>query len=187
MNQGNMRFIALFSVKETGGEAYLSELSLPVRELRYVSLPSLGIKNVPTLAILDRNGVVTDMWVGKLSPGKESDVMNKLNLKNTRSPDEWSIDEAEFSLRIANHDSIVLLDVRDRAVFAQKHKDGARNIPLDELPVRAVNELPASQTIVVYGSDQSEADLAYSILDTHGFDKVLILIPDAAQPEKEPF
>jgi rhodanese-related sulfurtransferase len=174
-SQPNMRLIAVFSEKETEAEAYLKQLEVPVREVRFASLPSLGINNVPTLAILDRNSVVTDMWVGKLSPLKESDLMSRLRLKTTRSPAEWSIAEAELDRRIANNELLVMLDVRERASFASKHRDGAKNIPLDELPVRAQNELPLDHTIVIYSDDQSEADLAYSILDTHGFAHVLVV------------
>ena len=140
-SQTNTRLIAVFSEKESEAEAYLKQLEVPIRELRYASLSSLGIKSVPTLAILDRNGVVTDMWVGKLSPLKESALMSKLKLKDTRSPGEWSINEAELERKVANKELLVLLDIRDRATYATRHRDGARNIPLDELPVRVAKRI----------------------------------------------
>ena len=175
-SQTNTRLLAVFSEKESEAEAYLKQLEIPIRELRYVSLSSLGIKSVPTLAILDRNGVVTDMWVGKFSPLEERDLMSKLRLEDTRSPDEWSIDEADLERKVANKELLVLLDIRERAAYAINHRDGARNIPLDELPVRAQNELPLDHPIVIYGNDASEADLAYSILDAQGFAHVFILV-----------
>ena len=180
-SQTNTKLIAVFSEKESEAEAYLKQLEVPIQELRYVSLSSLGIKNVPTLAILDRNGVVTDMWVGKLSPLRESALMSKLRLEDTRSPEEWSIGEADLERRVANKEPVVLLDIRDRAAYAIKHRDGARNIPLDELAVRAQNELPLDHTIVIYGGDAAEADLAYSIVDTQGFANVFILVQSAIQ------
>lgn len=183
-SQTSTRLIAVFSEKESEAEAYLKQLGVPITELRYVSRSSLGIKSVPTLAILDRNGVVTDMWVGKLSPLKESALMSRLNLKDTRSADEWSINEAQLKHKVANKELLVLLDIRDRADYAVKHKEGARNIPLDELPVRAPNELPLDHTIVIYGNDPSETDLAYSIVDSQGFANVLILV-QGAEPAKQ--
>ena len=57
---------------------------------------------MPTLSILDRNGVVTDMWGGKFSPLEEQDLMSKLGLENTRSPDEWSITEANLERKVAD-------------------------------------------------------------------------------------
>ena len=132
-------------------------------------------------AVLDRNGVVTDMWVGKFTPLEEKDLMSKLKLENTRSPDEWSITEANLERKVAGNEQLLLLDIRERASYALKHRDGARNIPLDELPIRAQDELPTDLTIVVYADDPSEADLAYSILDGHGFNRVLVLVPNPTQ------
>lgn len=174
-SQSNARLIAVFSDKESAAEAYLKQLEVPIREPRYVSLSPLGIKSVPTLAILDRNGVVTDMWVGKLSPLEEKALLVKLGLEDTGPRTEWSIDEAGLERKVANKELLVLLDIRERAAFALKHRDGARNIPLDELPVRAANELPLDHTIVIFSYDAADADLAYSILDSQGFARVLIL------------
>jgi rhodanese-related sulfurtransferase len=175
-SQNKTRLIAVFSEKEFQAEAYLNQLGLQIRDPRFASLSSLGIRSVPTLAILDRNGVVTDMWVGKLSPLEEKALMSKLQLEDTRSPHEWSIDEAELDRKVANEEQLVVLDVRERAAYAINHRDGARNIPLDELTVRAQNELPPDQTIVITSNDLSSADLAYSILDTQGFAHVFILL-----------
>ena len=177
-SQGNTRLLAVFSEKESDAEAYLKRLETPIDELRYVSFSSLGIKSVPTIAIVDREGVVTYMWVGKLPPLEEKGLMSKLNLEDTRAPDEWSITEANLDRKLANKEQLVLLDIRHRAAFTTNHKDGSRNIPLDELPVRAQNELSVDDTIVIYSNDPSEADLAYSILESQGFVRILLLVPD---------
>ena len=105
--------------------------------------------------------------------------MSKLGLADTRSPDEWSITEANLERKLANKEQFVLVDVRDRAAYTTNHKDGARNIPLDKLPVRAPNELPMDDSIVIYSNDPSESDLAYSILETQGFAHILLLVQDA--------
>lgn len=180
--QSNTRLMAVFSEKESDADAYLNQIQIPIREVHYVSLSSLGIRSVPTLAILNRHGVVTDMWVGKLSPLKEKDIMSRLGLEDTRPRAEWSIDEGELERKLANKELLLLLDIRDRGVYAINHRDGAKNIPLDELSVRAQNELPLDHTIVIYSNDPSEADLAYSILDTQGFAHVFVLGQNATQP-----
>ena len=182
--EGNAKVIALFPEQESGAEAYVSELGIPISDVRYVSLDSLGIRNIPTLAIIDSNGVVTDFWVGKLPPRIESVVMKALNVHDSRPLTDWLIDERTFPTRAANHEPMVLLDVRDRAFFALKHKDGARNIPLDELRVRAANELNAADSVVLYGDD-SETDMAYIILDIQGFSKLAIMAPDLTQRSNE--
>ena len=174
-SQSNTRLMAVFSENESEAEAYLNQLEVQIKELRHVSLPSLGIRSVPTLAILNRNGVVTDMWIGKLSPLEERALMSKLKLADTRSPAEWSIDEAALERKLASKELLVLVDIRERAAYSINHRAGAKNIPLDELPVRAQNELSLDDTIVIYGTDPSETDLAYSILDAQGFHHVFIL------------
>jgi len=180
------RLVAVFSEKESDGEAYLKRLEVPVREVRYASFSSLGINSVPTLALVDRNGVVTYMWVGKLPPLEEKGLMSKLGLEDIRSPDEWSMTEARVERKLANKEQLLLLDVRERESFTTRHRDGARNIPLDELPVRAQNELSPDQTIVIYSNDASEMDLAYSILETQGFAHILLLVPDAPPFQRVP-
>lgn len=181
-SQTNTRLVAVFPERESEADAYLRQLEIPIRELRYVSLPALGINNVPTLVVLDQNGVVTDMWTGKLSPLREKGLMAALKLEDTRPAEEWSITEAGLERKVANQEQLVLLDIRERAAYAYSHTDGARNIPLDELPVRALNELPLDHTIVIYGSDPSETDLAYSILDGQGFPQVLVLVKNPTPP-----
>ncbi|HEU4510354.1 MAG TPA: rhodanese-like domain-containing protein [Pyrinomonadaceae bacterium] len=186
VSESKTRLIAVFPERQRGaGEAYLKELEVPIREVLYVSLPSLGINSVPTLAILDQNGVVTDMWGGKFSPLEEQALMSKLRLQDTRSADEWSIDEASLERKVADKEQLVLLDIRDRAPYAMNHRDGARNIPLDELRVRAANELPLDHTIVICGNDRSELDLAYSILDSQGFAKILIFVQNPTDATKQ--
>jgi hypothetical protein len=61
------------------------------------------------------------------------------------------------------------------AGYAQNHRDGARNIPLDELDARAMNELSQTDSIVLDGGDDLMADSAYRILSRQGFNSVFIL------------
>jgi rhodanese-related sulfurtransferase len=182
--QGSARLIALLPEGEKGGDAYISELAIPFSESRYVSMASLGIRITPTVVIMDRSGTVTDMWIGKLPPRVESVVMQRLNVIDTRPVTDWLIDEATFRTRLANHESMVLLDVRDRTAFSLKHKDGAKNIPLDELRFRAPNEVTTASTVVLYG-DESDTDIAYTFLDTQGFSKIFILGPDQSPQGKQ--
>ena len=178
--QGNVNVIALFPEGENGGDAYINDLGIPITQSKSVSLSSLGIKITPTLVVVDRNGVVTQMWVGKLPPRTESVVMQRLNVNDPRPETDWLIDQNTLRTRIAKHEPMVLLDVRDRPAFSFKHEEGAKNIPLDELRVRAANELALSDTVVLYGDD-SETDIAYTILDTQGFSKIAILAPELKQ------
>ena len=166
------------------GRAFLDKLpSKPQQDAEAIRVAEDGMRksasktvrpSYPDEAIKKR-----EMWVGKFSPLEESALMSKLSLKDTRSPDEWSLTEDNLERKVANKEQIVLLDIRERSIYAVNQRDGARNIPLDELPVRAQNELPMDHAIVIYGSEPSEADLAYKILDTQGFARVFVLVQNA--------
>ena len=69
----------------------------------------------------------------------------------------------------------MIIDVQSRDFFAMNHFIGAKNIPLDELPVRGVNELSANYTIVVYGNFDKDGEKAQEVLGNNGFKKVYIL------------
>jgi rhodanese-related sulfurtransferase len=71
-----------------------------------------------------------------------------------------------------------ILDIRDRPAYQKRHRDGAVNIPLDEVWPRASIELPLSVSIVVdcYPEQpQSLCRMAARILSYSGFDKVSVL------------
>jgi thiol-disulfide isomerase/thioredoxin len=65
---------------ETVGESqkYLNQLGVSLDKVMQVPFDSLGIRGTPTLVLVDNNGVVTDVWVGKLTSGEEDAVMSRL-------------------------------------------------------------------------------------------------------------
>lgn len=72
-----------------------------------------------------------------------------------------------------------ILDVRDRAAYQKEHRNGAVNIPVDELLQRALIELPLLAPVVVDCSPEqppSQCRMAGRMLMFEGFDKVSVLI-----------
>jgi rhodanese-related sulfurtransferase len=84
--------------------------------------------------------------------------------------------------RTGRGEKLVVLDLRERAAFAQAHRPGAINIPLDELQVRAINELLPADTIVLSEHDGVAAEAAYTVLGNQGFTRVFILRPQPPAP-----
>src|SRR5918911_2377259 len=162
--RSDIRAVVVYPDETSHAEAYLREIGLTAIESKQEVLARLGIKLVPTLALVDRNGVVSKVWIGELSPKKESEVMSALQLKDTRPVSEWTITENELKRRIANREAVIILDLRERGAYINGHLDGAKNIPWDEVYTRAKNELPTNQPIVLYGNDGIQADIAYSDL-----------------------
>lgn len=184
--RNDVRVVAVFPESARDGENYLSQLGLSVNEIKEASLLSLGIKEIPTLVLVNKAlvlvnkaGVVTNVWIGQLPPKKEAEVIAALQLKNVRPVSEWTIAENELKQRIEKHEAVVVLDLRERVVYAHKHMDGSKNIPLDELDARAMNELSRTDTIVLDGDDDITTDTAYTTLSRQGFHSVFILRREA--------
>ena len=75
----NIKLVAVFPAEIEEGAAHLKKLGLTNMEVRSSSLDSLQVSGTPTLILTNEKGEVTDYWVGKLTPDKEAEVINKLN------------------------------------------------------------------------------------------------------------
>jgi len=49
-----------------------------ISDVRQAALSSLGARGTPTLILVNNNGIITDSWVGMLSPEKEAEVWTRL-------------------------------------------------------------------------------------------------------------
>lgn len=89
------------------------------------------------------------------------------------------IDDAEFRELLETADPI-LLDPRERDLYAQGHRDGAVNIPERELQSRAAIELPLSRPVVVdcRRGSESMCDVAARVLQMVGFPEVAVFVHD---------
>lgn len=76
--RGDVRLVAVLPQDVNEGRKYLNELAVPINEVRQSTLDSLGVGGTPTLILVDNKGAVTDSWVGKLPPDKESEVLSHL-------------------------------------------------------------------------------------------------------------
>jgi rhodanese-related sulfurtransferase len=95
-------------------------------------------------------------------------------------PAEVEIGEVEFARLAAATPPPTLLDIRDRTDFKRGHRDGAVNIPRDELSVRAGIELDRSRPVVIDCSSEATVvcHMAASALLQHQKSfQVRILLP----------
>lgn len=65
-------------------------------------------------------------------------------------------------------DGALLLDVRTPEEFSDRHVEGARNIPVDELPQR-LGELPRDRVVVVYCHSGARSARAAGVLRGAGY------------------
>ena len=65
-------------------QQYLSDAGVHVDEVKQVSLNALGVRATPTLLLVDDSGAVTDVWIGKLQPDLENQVLTAVEKKIVR-------------------------------------------------------------------------------------------------------
>jgi thioredoxin-related protein len=76
--RNDIRMVAVLPQETAEGQAYLDRLGIKVDEVRQSSLDAVGATGTPTLIMVDGDGVATEMWVGKLPPDKETEVLNRI-------------------------------------------------------------------------------------------------------------
>ncbi len=75
----NVKLVAVFPTDVEESAAYLQKLGLTNMEVKQSSLNGLQVSGTPTLILTNDKGEVTNYWVGKLTPDKETEVINQLN------------------------------------------------------------------------------------------------------------
>jgi hypothetical protein len=76
--RGDTRLVALVPQGEDEGQEYLRSLGVGIDEVRHAAFRGMGLTGTPTLLLVDRDGVVSDVWVGALTPNKEEEVISRL-------------------------------------------------------------------------------------------------------------
>lgn len=66
---------AVFPQSVEDGSKYLSNLEIRVDQVEQRNLSDLNIFGTPTLVLVNGNGVIKQVWAGKLPPEKESEVI----------------------------------------------------------------------------------------------------------------
>jgi thioredoxin-related protein len=76
--RNNVQLIAVLPEEVNEGRKYLSDLDVPIDEVKQATPASLGASGTPTLILVNKAGEVTASWVGKLPAAEESEVLNQL-------------------------------------------------------------------------------------------------------------
>lgn len=177
------QFIVVSSQPKDEIRRWLADHAIDSHRIVHVNDPSaLGYSVSPTLLFVDARGVVTDVMLRRLSPSEEAVVVARLlYTRETRPLNNAAftrIHEADLRSFLRDESSR-LLDIRARGEFARKHRDGAVNIPRDELAVRARAELNSSSPVAIDCSPISmgTCHLAALLLRDLGFSRAMLLTP----------
>jgi hypothetical protein len=77
----DVKMVAVLPQSVTEAQQYLSSEGVHVDEVRQTPLNTLGVRGTPTLLLVNDVGVVTNVWVGKLQPDQETQVLTALEKK----------------------------------------------------------------------------------------------------------
>jgi hypothetical protein len=75
--RSHSRTVAFFPQTPEEAQAYLKAEDVQVDEVKHANFQSLQIGGTPTLLLVDSNGVVQKVWLGKLSEAKEKEVLEQ--------------------------------------------------------------------------------------------------------------
>ena len=184
--RSDVRLIGVFETSVESGKEYLNTHGLGVEVIAWPFRMS-KIFQTPNLILVNRAGEVTRQWAGLLSPAGEADVINQLFGMAVEQARRGAVPSADLQggprgialpdlLGLMKERRVTLLDVDARESYAAEHIVGAKNIPLDELYIRALNELDQRAHIVLYTRNYNRFFLAGAlVLEKQGFENVRIL------------
>ena len=155
----------------------IASLSKLIQRTAITNLAAQGLVGTPTVVLMERCKAV-GVWVGKLGEGQQRTVIGHLR-ENGDTLTDSSTGKAVAVGRdevIAASRGALWIDIRDRDASPAVLRAGAVNIPLDELGLRAVVELPLSAPIVVDCSlvGEHECDFASHELRANPVAKVYL-------------
>lgn len=77
----SVKMVAVLPQSVSEGKEYLEGKGVRVDDIRQVQLNTVGVKATPTLLLVNDVGVVTNIWVGKLPPEQETEVLTAVEKK----------------------------------------------------------------------------------------------------------
>ena len=76
--RGRTRLLAVLPQPVEEATRYFESLGIAVDEIKQESLASIDVTGTPTLLLVNSDGIVTDIWVGKLQAEQEQEVLSKM-------------------------------------------------------------------------------------------------------------
>lgn len=73
-----VKIVAAFTQSTEEARQYLKTHNISVDQVLTGSLKSIGASGTPTILLVNKDGVISDFWRGKLNPEKEVEVLAKL-------------------------------------------------------------------------------------------------------------
>ena len=72
------KVVAVLPESVTESQDYLKREGVHVDQLKQMSLDKLGVVGTPTMLLLNKSGIVTKSWVGKLNPEEQMQALKAI-------------------------------------------------------------------------------------------------------------
>jgi peroxiredoxin len=82
LRAANVHSLAILPQPIAESAVYFKHLNVQIEDVRQGSLGDLKVRATPTLMLVDRSGMIKNVWVGRLSPDGENDVLRAAGLTN---------------------------------------------------------------------------------------------------------
>ena len=79
-NRG-VQLVAVLPQDIRESKQYLSDLSVPIDDVKQSGFDVLGVQGTPTLILVNQDGKVEQSWTGKLPPEKETEVLKRIEVR----------------------------------------------------------------------------------------------------------
>ena len=79
-NRG-VQLVAVLPQDIRESKQYLSDLSVPIDDVRQSGFNELGVQGTPTLILVNQQGRVEQSWPGKLPPDQETEVLERIEVR----------------------------------------------------------------------------------------------------------
>ncbi len=76
--RNEIHLVAVLPQPTDEGKKYLNDLGVSIDDVRQAPLSALAIEGTPTLILVNNAGVASEIWIGKLKPDKEAEVLSRL-------------------------------------------------------------------------------------------------------------
>lgn len=196
--RSKVQLLAVFPDSPSTARRYLNRLGIQVDRVAQVDMAALGVSSVPTLALINKHGVVSDVWFGLQKPSSQAEILARLEdpvmsqeAAHSSGSEEVSVTMGDLRTWRFHRVAFTVLDTRHRAAFRADHLSGAVNIPFDEVEVRAPIELSSSRMLVIDCSDQIYATCDFLrnevLIAEDGFKRVYLLRSDGIKGKPQFF
>ncbi|HUK90388.1 MAG TPA: redoxin family protein [Blastocatellia bacterium] len=83
-NRKDVHVVAVLPQSVGQSKDFLDRFDLNITDVKQASLSSIGAKGTPTVMVVDKSGVVTDLWLGTLNDARRSEILKRLKVPESR-------------------------------------------------------------------------------------------------------